>query len=417
MSIFSRRLAGALLAMLAISLPVSSADKLKVKGISWGDELSEGTYSSKTAIEEAFRKLKEQGYTDIYWRMIWDGAPHDEIEFYMPDSQQAGEARVRKELENTPYAWDPHELRWPAAVAHRLGMRLWAHIVPYNMGAPPGAWAELGIMPHPQVLPDGLTIYLTNFLYQYKILRQHPEYQLVDRKGKRYHYGVMEWAYPEARQYWDGLVKDIVTRYDVDGISMDTRSECMNPEYADEFGFNAPVVEEFKRRYGVDILQEDFDLEKWRQLRGEYFTQLLKELSDVIHSKGKQFALWTGQGDYIGYPLGNMKLEWRKWLTEKTVDVFGLEEYGWAWGTQGYGYVTDVTSRRGLKPLDVAIREDYSPAAKQGGVKLVFLCRKNIAKPLSDVCCSSRANPLAVPQPPDYCQTMEAMPEFDGVRH
>jgi hypothetical protein len=284
------------------------------------------------------------------------------------------------------------------------------------MGAPPGAWAELGIMPHSELLPNGFTIYATNFLYQYKLLRQHPEYQLVDRKGKRYHYGVMEWAYPEARQYWERLVQDIVSRYDVDGISMDTRTECMSPDFADQFGFNEPIVEEYQRRYAVDIRQEDFDLEKWRQLRGEYLTLFLKELCQLIHSQGKQFALETGRGDYIGFPLGNMKLEWRKWLSEKIVDVFVLEEYGWAWGTQGYGYVTDVDTGRGLKPLDAAIREDYGPLAKTSGVKLLFECRKNTPKPLSEPCCSSRATLHPAPQPPNYCETMAAMPEFDGIR-
>jgi hypothetical protein len=42
-------------------------------------------------------------------------------------------------------------------------------------------------------------------------------------------------------------------------------------EHADQYGFNRPIVEEYERRYGVSILEKDFDLENWRSFRGEYF--------------------------------------------------------------------------------------------------------------------------------------------------
>ncbi len=82
------------------------------------------------------------------------------------------------------------------------------------------------------------------------------------------------------------------------------RTECMAPDHADQFGFNQPIVDEFCRRYRVDILTQDFDLEAWRALRGEYFTLFLREISDVVHSKGKLLSLGTARGDYIGFPLG-----------------------------------------------------------------------------------------------------------------
>ena len=352
-------------------------------------------YHTKESIEASMAKLKEKGASVIYWRLMWDGAPDDEIEKYSFRVQAEKDA-LRRQFVNTPYAWDPHELRWPVAVAHKLGMKIYAWIVPYNMGSPPGAYTELGIKPALVHYP-AVTITETQFPWMYSYLRKNPQYQLVDRTGKRYHYGVLEWGYPEARRYWTNIVQDIVGRYDVDGVYIDTRTECMAPDFADQFGFNDPVVDEYKRRHGVDIRTEDFDLEKWRALRGEYLTQLLRECSALIHAKGKLLSMGTARGDYVGFPLGNMKLEWKKWITERIIDELHLDEQGWAWGRHGYGYLTDPVTGRNLRPIDEMIRTDYGPLAKQHGVKLYF---KPGLYPNQDAAWKER---------------VAAMPEFHGV--
>jgi hypothetical protein len=399
--------------------------------------------ASKAGIEKSFRALRDSGYTTIYWRMAFEGHPMQDI-YSFEITYRTQLSRVAKEFENTPYAWDPHEIRWPVEVAHKLGMKFYAWIVPYNEGAPPGTFANAerrALIPgvrefsvH-QPLDGGLdqppprfpywraarassvtgVAYETEFSWQSKFVSEHPEFQLVDRQGKNYHYGVLEWAYPEARQYWLKDVQLILDKYDVDGIYMDTRTECMSPEFADQFGFNEPIVKEFQRRHGVNILVEDFDLEQWRALRGEYFTLFLKEMAELIHSKGKRFSLGTSRGDYIGFPLGNMKLEWRKWISGRIVDELHLDEHGWGWGRQGYGYVTDWVTGRGLKPLDAAVREDYGPACRKYGTKLYFVCKTPRARPVSNECCRGRATPGTVKLVPDWCDRMVAMPEFDGI--
>jgi hypothetical protein len=316
-------------------------------------------------------------------------------------------------------------------------LKFYAWIVPYNEGAPPGSWAEhcydyglpdsvddahrsammLGCPSMPNIFTWG-TIQRTEFGYQTKFVHDHPEYQLVDREGKHYHYGNLEWAYPEAREYWLNDVKLILDKYDVDGIYMDTRTECMSPEHADKYGFNEPIVREFQKRYGVNILEEDFDVEKWRALRGEYFTLFLSEMSKTIHARGKSFCLGTSRGDYIGFPLGNMKLEWRKWISEKMIDALELEAHGWGWGKQGYGYLTDFATGRGLKPLEVMVREDYGPLCEKYGVRLYFAKGQNCfnrRRPLYMESAIGRAAPDGIVLAPDWCDKTAAMPEFSGT--
>ena len=419
----SARTAGLLLSWFLPVCSLAAADKEKIARLSFGDAIDSalqitGDWSSKVSIEKTIAKLKQSGFTTIYWRLVWDGHPVPEA-FRFYSSQLVHDiARIQKEMANTPYAWDPHEIRWPLEVAHKQGMKFFAWVTLYNEGCPPGSYRDYGVPPTPIQYPWGL-VYQTENPWQTNFVYNHPEYQMVDRSGKRYHCGNLEWAYPEARQYWVNEVKLILEKYDVDGIHVNTRTEGPSPEHADQFGFNEPVVKEYERRYGVNILEEDFDLEKWRSLRGEYFTQLLRELSQVIHAKGKIFSLGTSAGDYIGYPLGNMKLEWRKWISEKLIDWLNLNELGWGFGKQGYGYLTDYATGRGLKPFDQAVREDYGPLCKEHGVRLNFLCvpkgPSTGPRPTSHPCCMGRATPSAIKHPPDYCETMPRMPEFSGV--
>ncbi|PYV19968.1 MAG: hypothetical protein DMG07_00620, partial [Acidobacteria bacterium] len=107
-----------------------------------------GNLTSKDAIEKSFKSIRDAGFTTIYWRMLWEGHPMDDMLFFSHRTQ-AEIFQAKKDVENTPYRWDPHELRWPIEVAHRLGMKLYAWVVPYNDGAPPGATAQYGVTPTP----------------------------------------------------------------------------------------------------------------------------------------------------------------------------------------------------------------------------------------------------------------------------
>src|SRR2546422_10941551 len=274
--------------------PVRVAEKRSIATFSFADFLDPSvskvaSLSSKQSIEKTFRSLRDQGFTDVYWRVSGEGHPIANL-YYFNGAAIEQMMAAAKEFENTPFAWDPYELRWPIEVAHREGLKFYAWIVPYNEGVPPGSYAQYGDVgptdtgyvyeqptrkwPYVAALrtPAGGVYYQTEFTWQSKFVHDNPQYQSIDRRQKRYHHGVLEWIYREARRYWLDDVKQILDRYAVDGIYMDTRTELMSPEHADQFGFNEPIVREFKQRYGVNILEEDFDVELWRSPRGEYFT-------------------------------------------------------------------------------------------------------------------------------------------------
>ena len=119
--------------------------------------------------------------------------------------------------------------------------------------------------------------------------------------------GPLEYAYPGARRQFIDRVLRHVKNYD--GIALYTYVENNGFRYPEEYGFNRPIVEEFKRRYGVDIRTQPFGKPAWYRLRGEYVTQLFRELHAALARQGKKLSivLW---GDNPGEPMG-----WQRYTT------------------------------------------------------------------------------------------------------
>lgn len=119
-----------------------------------------------------------------------------------------------------------------------------------------------------------------------------------------------------------------------DGLSFLTYAENFSQRYEDEFGYSEPIVTEFQRRYGVNILREPFDKKKWARLRGEYVEQFLRELRSRLSKHDKKLAIVVDGRDPTRPTLWNVdggvrtagSLQWspQQWLTTETVDEMCL---------------------------------------------------------------------------------------------
>jgi len=228
----------------------------------------------------------------------------------------------------------------------------------------------------------------TPFPWQDRLTIKHPEFQPIDRNGN-YQYGPLEMAYPEARKAMVERIKYFISKYDADGVYVCTRTHSFPAEHADQFGFNKPIVEEYQRLYGINILEDlrfdykspDFNstdqaVEKWRILRGKYLVQFYKELREAVPDR----VIYTGipRGRYIGAPYGNLYLDWETIVREQLVD----------------GLVIGVFTGKGLYPKKMSIShraigylssEDDNigvPASFEEAVSRVYgdLCRSNNVK-------------------------------------
>ena len=174
-----------------------------------------------------------------------------------------------------------------------------------------------------------------------RFFEQHPEGLLVDRTGKFYFPGLPCYAEPATQDYCLAEIRELIER-GAEGISLAMIShqvgywpEELGERRPDTLGFNPPLVDEYERRYGVNVLREDFDKQKWHDLHGEFFTRFLRRVKEVL----KELPLIVGATPegFLGYggnagnvlnpnyadqsPACRINLEWQKWLQEGTVDA------------------------------------------------------------------------------------------------
>ena len=270
--------------------------------------------SSAEAIDESFDAAKNSfGATRVLWRGLQeeDYVRHQE---FRPDSLWLYDVWQWSRHLSLDLKLNRHAVR----SAHRRGMTIWGLTCLFEFGAEPKEAVYVAMEYGPATSEDRLRI-------------QHRDWIPIDRYGIRRQTGPLESAYPQARRALvDRLVGETL-RYGYDGLMLLTYVENTDLWFEDEFGFNEPVVREFKRRYGVDISTQPFDVEAWRKLRGEYVTQLLRELSAALHAKGKKLGVAVDPlrphhaQPWLGNPIptanaGSMTMDWQRWIREGIVD-------------------------------------------------------------------------------------------------
>jgi hypothetical protein len=269
---------------------------------------------SRTSIAAAFETLQQQWQVERIW---WRGG-QDEVwgeEFIIrPENRQF--AKIWDWWRDLQYRTIGTN-RIAVDEAHRRGMKIWLTYGLFDNGSQ----ADAGYVGFPYAVEDKLRV-------------DHPEWAPANRWGTWRQGGPIEFAYPEARQ----AMADYLTKYVVegkyDGISFLTYAENFSQRYEDEFGYSAPIVEEFRKKYGVDIRRDEFDRDAWRQMRGSHVTQFLRLLKKQLAAHGKQIAVCV-HGQHPEKPMqwnvdggvqtaGNFRWSLDDWLKGDVVDEINL---------------------------------------------------------------------------------------------
>ena len=341
--------------------------------VSCGDNWFMGTslpIASKASIEDTFQFFKDLGLRRVYWR----GNDKDsQIETFDARAENCRYFSMFKWLRYLYKTVDPDRLAVEAARRH--GLEIWEVNYLNDCGAPADTpvfadWPHFG---------------------QSRIAIEHPEWIPTDRQGVLRQGGPIELAYPEARKALVDRYKKLMERDRYDGLIFLTYSENYSMRFQDEFGFSEPIVQEFKKRTGVDLRTQGWTRfggrADWIRLRGEYLTAYLRELKTELSKNNQKLGIFLDPRD-IRFPqswnvsetirtTGSMYLDLETWVREGIVDHFSV--YGYcAPGLQDQA-VRDALWLRRQTPVEVEVCTS-SPAADrwrpfiQAGVPIMNAC-------------------------------------------
>ncbi|MBM3477455.1 MAG: hypothetical protein FJX75_29650 [Armatimonadetes bacterium] len=153
-------------------------------------------------------------------------------------------------------------------------------------------------------------------------LASHPECRMALADGTRVEKA--SYAYPPVRAFMLSLIEEAAKRFDVDGVCL-----CFvrGPEF---LGYDPPVLEAFRLRYGEDATAVGFDDPRLRTVRSEFLTRFVHDVRRVVtevgRTKGKQLTVsaWV-------YGSANQNLDYGfdvvTWINEGLLDsVIGAND-------------------------------------------------------------------------------------------
>ena len=152
-------------------------------------------------------------------------------------------------------------------------------------------------------------------LHPKSLVRRHPEFRIVSKNGVAV--SKASYAFPQTRQFMLSLIREATERFDVDGVQL-----CFirGPEY---IGYEQPVVDDFKKKYGEDPRSVAEDDPRLLELRAGYVTELVRGvrrlIDEISSNKGKKIEL-----DAIVYWSIPLNLAWNMdvetWIKENLLD-------------------------------------------------------------------------------------------------
>jgi hypothetical protein len=345
---------------------------MNIVSVSWADHLSfgdgDGRLETPEALARRMRAWREElGAGALHWRMLRSRLPGRfyAARGYRHPSQAAAQRA----------GWDDFSV--VPALAREVGLEAWLYVSLFDEGWPLSP-------PRVRAVSHHNAMHGQHVAWQSDLTRRHPEWLVTDRSGRRRQWGVVCLGYMEARRRFVERWTALVDQTAFDGLFICLRSQSRPAERGDQYGFNEPVREDFRARYGRDIRDQDFDVQAWRDLLGEYLTRLLREVRDALRTSGHKFAVGVPRGDVIGPPLGNTTLGWRQWVDEHLVDRLIIDQNSsqcpsmWhqLWPMhRGSGYVQDYRDGTNLPPLDAHVADAYAPVLNDSGIEL-FVARQ-----------------------------------------
>jgi hypothetical protein len=346
---------------------MGTAERRNIVSVSWSDHLVFGAADGRLATVQTLNRRMEKWREVLHATLIHWRCTRDRIRgrFY------AGKGYRHFFKANKPdIDWNDFEV--VPEMARKHGMQVFLYVTLFDEG-----WRLLpkkvrGVSYHNKM-------HCQHVSWQSDFSRQNPQYAVADRTLQNHQWGVLCLGYPEVRKHMIGRYLRLLRMGKFDGLFVCLRSQSKPADYADQHGFNDPVSQEYLKRYGVDIRTEDFDLQPWRDLLGEYLTRFLRELRKTLKAEQLLLSVGVPRGSVLGPPMGNTTLQWPLWIQEGLVDQLIIDQNSsqcpsmWhaLWPMhRGHGYLQNYLDGRGMRSLEEDIVNTYGPSADRTNTKL-----------------------------------------------
>ncbi len=207
------------------------------------------------------------------------------------------------------------------------------------------------------------------------VWRYQPQHFVCSRDQSRYFMGMPCFGLPQVRARIIATICEAVD-YGVDGLFLCTRSHSWRPHILgrtiyemqeDEFGYERPVVDEYQRRHGVNIIWEDFDEDEWHRIKGEQYTEFLRMLRAALRPRNCPIILQTntdrlrfmGQVYQEGSKCYRLYKDWERWVAEDLIDGLSVP-WDRADPPTGEPHIVDISTFKETLPPDFKV---YSSVA------------------------------------------------------
>ena len=201
--------------------------------------------------------------------------------------------------------------------------------------------------------PKGYGASLETTAFDYETGNDIPTIKIDGKAGGGYRSGFIAFAsqereylaclnlcYDEVMDIWKEAVEAIVYA-GADGMDFRLGNHASFTLHGDDYGFNGPAVEEYKRRYGVDpAVDDNFDRALWRRLNGERLTEFMRWCAALLHGKGMRLHAHLSMSEFdrdfsrLNDCLEHVKYPWKQWMDEGLIDGISLKYMPFPWGAR-----------------------------------------------------------------------------------
>ena len=346
---------------------MKSGQGKNIVSVCWGDHLIFGEGDGRLAEPDALRRRMQAWREELDAGIIHWRATRDRIRgrFHHARGQRHFFQASKAVVSYDDFVVVPD-------LARELGLKSMLYLSLFDEGWPLATKRERAVSYHNRM-------HCQHVSWQSEFSRKHPQFMVIDRRGAGRQWGVMSLAYRQVRRHFIARFRRLLKGSGFDGLFVCLRSQSKPADFADQYGFNEPVRKEYRKRFGRDITREDFDLQAWRHLQGEYLTRFIEELRTALRRDGYQIGIGAPRGDIIGPPMGNAQLDWPQWIQRDLVDHLVVDQNAsrcpsmWhdLWPMhRGYGYLQNYVNGVNMPGLTDHLRNAYGPVVRGKAARL-----------------------------------------------